>query len=413
VDRCIECGFCEPACPSRRLTLTPRQRIAVRREMARQEQHGVGEILRELQQDFEYAGIDTCAADGLCATVCPVKIDTGHLVKRLRGEKHGPRARRAARWVARRFGAMERLGRLAVRAGHLAERLGASGALRALARGAGSLLGVRLPLWSAAIPRVPRRAPVAATSQAEAEAVYVPTCLSRMLGRPRGDERSLPEVMRTLAERAGVRLWTPSGCEGSCCGLPFGSKGFTQAHADLLEALVERLWSWSDRGRLPIVLDASSCLQSIEASGALLSDRGRRRLEELRLIDAIRFAHDTLLPRLDIRRQEIRVALHPTCAARELGIVDEMRRVAERCASEVTVPMSLGCCAMAGDRGLLFPELTASAVVPEAAEVHAGRYQGWYSNNLTCEMGMTQATGLPYVSLLYLIERASAPQSQV
>ncbi len=35
VDRCIECGFCEPLCPSHRLTLSPRQRIVSVRELAR------------------------------------------------------------------------------------------------------------------------------------------------------------------------------------------------------------------------------------------------------------------------------------------------------------------------------------------------------------------------------------------
>jgi D-lactate dehydrogenase len=110
-----------------------------------------------------------------------------------------------------------------------------------------------------------------------------------------------------------------------------------------------------------------------------------------------------------VRRLDLRVVLHPTCAARHLGLVETMRRVAEQCAAEVEVPVSLACCAMAGDRGLLFPELNAAALTMEAAEVRAGRFDRHCSNNLTCEIGMTQATGLPYVSLLYLVEEASRP----
>jgi D-lactate dehydrogenase len=406
VDRCIECGFCEPACPSRRLTLTPRQRIVVRREMVRQEAQGGGDVLLSLQRDFQHAGIDTCAGDSLCSTACPVKIDTGRLIKRLRGERHDPRARRTVRRVARHFLAVERLTRLSVRTGHLLERVAGAGALQGLTRVARRLLGVRLPTWSAAIPRVPGR-PLPATEREGADAVYVPACLSRILGQPRGEERSLAETLLTLAGRAGVRLWIPSGCQGQCCGLPFGSKGFTEAHADVLTALVDRLWDWSGQGRLPVVLDASSCLHSIETSAALLGEEARERLQSLRLLDAMRFVHDTLLPRLDLRRQDLRVVLHPTCAARHLGLESEMRRIAERCATSVEVPVRLGCCGMAGDRGLLFPELTAAAVAPEAAEVHAGHYDRHCSNNLTCEIGMTQASGLPYLSLLYLVEEAS------
>ena len=420
VDRCIECGFCEPACPSRRLTLTPRQRITVRREMVRQERLEPSEdheILEELRRDFQYAGIDTCAGDGMCSTACPVKIDTGKLIKRLRGEQHEPRARRAAGRIARHLGAVERLARLAVRTGHLAERLIGVKAVQSLTRTAGKVLGRRLPVWSAAIPRVPRvphpPAPSPIPSQPpgegekdRAEAVYVPSCMTRILGQPRGEERSLSETLRILADRAGVPLGTPSS-SGQCCGLPFGSKGFTAAHAETLDRLVQYLWKESGEGRLPIVLDASSCLHSILTSGALLGEESQRRLGALRLVDAVRFVHDTLLPRLDVRRQELRVALHPTCAARHMGLVEEMRRIAERCATTVEVPVNLTCCAMAGDRGLLFPELNASAVAPEAAEVLAGEFDRCYSNNLTCEIGMTQATGREYVSLLYLVEEAT------
>jgi D-lactate dehydrogenase len=407
VDRCIECGFCEPVCPSRRLTLTPRQRIVVRREMVRQEAQGGGEVLRSLIRDFQYAGIDTCAGDGMCSTACPVKIDTGKLVKRLRGEQHDPRSRRLAKWIAGHFGTAERLARAAVRVGHGAEKVAGARAVRRLSRGLG------MPAWSAAIPRVPLTPVPSPIPQEEAEAVYVPACLTRVLGQPRGEARSLSEVLLTLAERAGVRVWVPPGCQGQCCGLPFGSKGYTEAQTVVLSALVDRLWEWSGEGRLPVVIDASSCLHSILSSGALLDEERQRRLGALRLLDAMQFAQDVLLPRLDVRKQDLRVVLHPTCAARHLGLVETMRRIAERCAAEVEVPVSLACCAMAGDRGLLFPELNAAALTMEAAEVRAGRFDRHCSNNLTCEIGMAQATGLPYVSLLYLVEEASRPLSRL
>ena len=47
---CIECGFCEAVCPSRNITTTPRQRIVLRREMARQPEGSP--LLARLQDDI-------------------------------------------------------------------------------------------------------------------------------------------------------------------------------------------------------------------------------------------------------------------------------------------------------------------------------------------------------------------------
>ena len=87
---CVECGFCEPVCPSRHLTTTPRQRIVLRREMARQP--AGSPLQRALLEEYEYDSLDTCAADGSCQLACPLGIDTGKLVKELRAERHTERA---------------------------------------------------------------------------------------------------------------------------------------------------------------------------------------------------------------------------------------------------------------------------------------------------------------------------------
>jgi D-lactate dehydrogenase len=72
VDKCIECGFCEPKCPSRGLTLSPRQRIVGWREISRLDATGTEpQRSAELKQLYDYQGIETCAACGLCATACP------------------------------------------------------------------------------------------------------------------------------------------------------------------------------------------------------------------------------------------------------------------------------------------------------------------------------------------------------
>jgi D-lactate dehydrogenase len=125
------------------------------------------------------------------------------------------------------------------------------------------------------------------------------------------------------------------------------------------------------------------------------------------ILDSIEFLHDILLPKLEIHPLDEAVVLHPNCSARKLGLDIKMAAIANRCAASVTVPLNLGCCGFAGDRGLLFPELTASATQKEAQEVNTREYGGYYSSNIPCEIGMSEGTGRDYVSIVYLVERAS------
>ncbi len=406
-DDCIECGYCERVCPSRRLTTTPRQRIVLRRELVRLDELGEHAARDELARDFVYEAEATCAADGLCATVCPVGIDTGRLVKRLRGARIGERSARTAGRLARHFGGLEGLVAAGVELAHAtADTLG-PGALEHPVRLAERALGRRLPKWSDSMPYAPAPGPASAPD-APADVVYLDSCLSRLMGKPAPGEASLGETLLAVAKRAGVRLRRPR-TRGFCCGLPFGSKGYRAAHAALAEALVDALWDWSEQGRLPIVVDASSCLYALTTSGELLSSDARQRLERMRLIDVVELVRDALLPRLEVRRLERRVALHPTCATRKLGLDAALVEVARRCAAEAIVPVALDCCGMAGDRGLLYPELSASALEQEVDELSRAACDGHYSTNLTCEIALTRATGARYRNILYLVEEASRP----
>lgn len=405
IDRCIECGFCEPVCPSRRLTLTPRQRIVVRREMARLKARGGEETtLAALKEDFEYAGIETCAADGMCSTACPVKIDTGSLVKRLRAENQSEGAKRTAQFFAEHAGATESVARFAIGAAHAAEVILGAKALAALSRGARAISGVRVPEWSAVMPRSGRA--VERGSNPAADIVYVPSCMVRIMGRPRDDESSVADIFLLLAERSGVPVFVPESA-GQCCGLAWGSKGFEGEHARVLGALVELLWEASERGRRTVAVDATSCLQSLKSSAALLDGERRHQLAALRFADVLELARDRFLPRLSVEKLDRRVVLHPTCAARKLELAGLMKELAEKCAREVYLPLDLSCCAMAGDRGLFYPELTAAATAKEGAEIASIAQDGCYSNNLSCELGMSRATGSNYRSLLYLLEEAT------
>ncbi len=377
---CVECGFCEPVCPSRNLTTTPRQRIVLRREIARQPE---GSALREaLEQEYEYDGLDTCAADGSCRLACPLGIDTGALVKELRAERHAPRAEALALRGARSWGAVERASRAALRlGGPLARRT---------KRGAG--------LPPAASPRLP------ATNRQGASAVYVPSCTNRIFASPR--HSSLAEAIVEVSGRAGLPVWIPAEVGGSCCGLPWSSKGFGDAHRHKANEMVERLWRWSGEGELPVVIDAASCTHAVAEPGeGVLSEENAERLGKLQILDSVAWAHDRLLPQLEISRKVASATVHPTCATRQMGLAPRLRTLADALADDVYVAPSATCCGFAGDRGFSHPELTAAATADQAAELSGRDFEAYLSSNRTCEIGLSRATGEPYESFVFLLER--------
>jgi D-lactate dehydrogenase len=381
VDRCIECGFCESKCPSRDLTLTPRQRIVIRREQARRRAAGDTAGAHALSSGLEYAMSDTCATDGMCATACPVGIDTGALVKRLRAEGHGVIARAAAHASAATFSALEVMARAALM-------------LPTPFRD--------LPGRAVALP--------ATGSREDADAIYVPSCVTRVMGASHDDRESAP-LARTIvdvASRGGLRLSIPKDVAGTCCGMPFSSKGFESAHAVAANRAIERVWRWSDGGRLPVIIDTSPCAWSLSTCRDVLTEPNRQHFDAMRIEDAVLWAHDTLLPRLPIHRRVRRAVVHPVCSVVKLGLVSKLTATIAACAEDVVVPVEAGCCGFAGDRGFTHPELTEAATRAEAAEIEgAGGCDAYVSSSRTCELGMSRATGRAFVSFWVVLDAAS------
>ncbi len=383
---CVECGFCEPVCPSRHLTTTPRQRIVLRREMARQPEGSP--VQRALLEEYEYDSIETCAADGSCQLACPVGIDTGKLIKELRAERHTERAEALALATAKRWKAAERASRAALRiGGPLARR---------------TKRGRALPKPGSA--RLPE------TRREGAAAVYVPSCTNRIFASPADGpisasrtpfsarrQMGLAEALVEVSARAGLPVWIPDEVAGTCCGLPWSSKGFDAAHRHKANEMIERLWAWSGEGELPVVIDASSCTQAVVASGV-------ENPQQLQVLDSVAWAHDRLLPRLEIGHRVGSATVHPTCATRHMGLAPRLRSLAAALAEEVYIAPSATCCGFAGDRGISHPELTAAATRDQAAELAGRHFDAHLSSNRTCEIGLARATGERYESFLFLLE---------
>jgi D-lactate dehydrogenase len=399
VDRCIECGFCEPRCPSRNLTLTPRQRIAVRREMARLRAAGGGERLERLARDYAWQGDETCATDGLCATACPVSIDTGKMTKALRAEARGRLARGVAAALASHYGGATRAARAGLATAGAGRALLGARLTRALAGGARALTGGRTPAWHETLPRPAPGGPFADRARGRPQrVVYLPACTTRTMGAARGDPdpRADFEAMLSLLEKAGWDVIFPRGVESLCCGLTFESKGFPDLALAKARELEAELLDRSRGGALPVLCDTSPCLQRMRGT---LDPR-------LRIFEPVEFIHDFLLPWLALEKLPGKVALHLTCSSQRLGLEAKLRAVAEACAEEVVLPAT-GCCGFAGDKGFSAPELNASAL-SGLREAVAGCGAG-YSNSRTCQIGLSLHAGIPYQSIAHLVDRCASP----
>jgi len=406
---CIECGFCEPVCPSRNVTMTPRQRIVVRREMARQTSDSP--VFAQLLADYEYDGIQTCAVDGTCAVPCPVDINTGALIKSFRQDEATERREKAALTVAKHWRRVEALARLGMGASDVVSKTVGVKALTGLTAAARTALSKDLvPSVPGPMPqKAPRKLPE--TSRPGAAAVYFPACINRIFGRAPGTARrpSLPETLVALSARAGRPLWIPPDVRGLCCATPWSSKGYQLGHAWMASAIADAMWEWSDCGELPVVIDAVSCTHGLldDVSNHLDAEQ-QARFKQIRILDAIEWSHQ-LLPTLTVGRKLASAALHPTCSTSHLGLVPKLHQIAAAIADEVIVPIGTTCCGTAGDRGLLHPELVVSATHDEKAHLDAHPAEVYLSANRTCEMGLHQTTGRPYESFVFTLETLTRP----
>ena len=399
VDKCIECGFCETVCPSKNLTLTPRQRIAVQREICRlRTGDQTSEQLKKLVKSYRYQGDQTCATDGLCKLACPVEINTGELTKELRrlAYENTIHAKGAA-LAAEHFALLTRGLRLGLNALDKAHTLFGTVRLNAWTTRMRQMFNGRLPLWNRYMPRA-----VLAWHQDRADAwkerrvVYFPSCIARTMGPAQGDpdKDPLPVVTQRVLGQAGFQIIYPEKMEHLCCGMPFESKGLKQVGLKKARELEQALLQASQMGTYPILCDTSPCLFHMRET----LDR------RLNLYEPIEFIHAFLMDRLDLHPMNATIAIHTTCSSQKMGLAPLLMEVAQKCATAVIVPDRVGCCGFAGDRGFSYPELNASALEDLASAVGEQCSAG-YSNSRTCEIGLSLHSGIYYKSIMYLLDR--------
>ncbi|MDB5060541.1 MAG: FAD-binding oxidoreductase [Mucilaginibacter sp.] len=408
VDKCIECGYCEHKCPSRNLTTTPRRRIVIRRVLKKLQKAGEETKYKLLLDQYQYDGLETCAVDGLCATACPVDINTGDLVKRLRRENHSALQNRVALFVAKNFKLVEWGIRASLKSGFVINKVFGDKAMFNLTKTAKKIIPA-MPLWSDQMSYPPdlsfqKSTSIPITPDLANTIVYFPACISRMLGTYKGKEKSIMDTFMSVCKKSGVSVRVLENIGGSCCSQIYSSKGFKDAYEYTANDIIQRLWVSSNQGQLPVVTDVSSCAYTLHNMRGALTANNQVKFDKLKILDSVEFFHDHVKPNVTVKQKKGSITVHTVCSLEKMKAVNKFVTLAKHFAEEVNVPKHTGCCGMAGDRGFLFPELTDSATMPEALEVKQHSYDGYYSSTKTCEMAMSRAVSQNYESILYLMD---------
>lgn len=397
VDKCIECGFCEPTCPSNELTLTPRQRIVINREISRLEHLGNTKEANEYKKLYQYDGIETCATCSLCSSACPVKIDTGSLTKHLRAEQLTPGAKSIANFVANNFSTTLKGVRFGLHSANFMHKVLGTASMETFTKTMRDLSRKSLPKWSVTMPKGTNINLNFEQKVRDKKVVYFPSCITRSMGLNdvSKEEKQLFDVTVEILQKAGYQIIFPKDLSNLCCGMPFSSKGFIEASNTKSSQLEDALLYASEFGEYPILCDTSPCTKKMMESFS----------HKLDIYEPIEFALEFLTKDLEFTPINEPITIHTTCSSRKMGLEDKFKKLANLCSTTVIIPSDVKCCGFAGDRGFNFPELNKSAL-RYLKEQTAGAKMA-FSTSKTCEIGLSDESGLDYNSIFYLINRVT------
>ena len=416
-NKCIECGFCEVNCMSCGLTLSSRMRIAVQREIRELEATGANpKRAATLRKQYKYDGDQTCATDGLCSTSCPMKINTGeltHLIRQM-DMNNSTLGYQVGEFAANHMAGIKSGLRVVLDVAHAAHVTLGPKLMTNVCR---TMNKMGMPLWTTAMPKkrrqpkkfdltqfiidrsLPHNQP---TSENPLKVVYFPSCINQTMGQSKQGNKKhdlVDEVIQLMA-KAGYEVIFPEGMERMCCGQIWESKGMLDI-ADRKSAELEKaLWKASEKGKYPVLCAQSPCLH-----------RMKKVMKKMYLYEPAEFIMKYLVDRLDFHPIDRHIALHITCSMRQMGVAVDLIALAKMCSTNVFLPEGVGCCGFAGDRGFTFPELNKYGLRKLRPQIEANHIEVGYSNSRTCEIGLETNTGIPYMSIVYLVNECTTPKA--
>ncbi len=417
-NKCIECGFCEVNCMSCGLTLSSRMRIAVQREIRELESTGADpERAARLRKQYKYYGDQTCATDGLCSTSCPMKINTGeltHLIRQM-DMNNNKMGYKVGEFAANHMAGIKSGLRVVLDVAHLGHVTLGPTLMTSICRGMNKM---GMPLWTTAMPkkhRQPKKSdltqfiieksiPQPEEEHSPLKVVYFPSCINQTMGQSKRDGKIhdlVDEVIQLMA-KAGYEVIFPEGMEKMCCGQIWESKGMLDIADRKSAELEEALWKASEQGKYPVLCAQSPCLH-----------RMKKVMKKMKLYEPAEFIMEYLVPRLDFHPTDRHIALHLTCSTRQMGVDKDMIALAKLCSTNVFLPEGVGCCGFAGDRGFTFPELNKYGLRKLRPQIEKNQIEVGYSNSRTCEIGLETNTGIPYMSIVYLVNECTTKKENI
>ena len=400
VNKCIECGFCEVNCLTCGFTLSSRQRIVVQRELSRLRATGEDpDRLKRLERQFVYYGNETCAGDGLCSTSCPMKINVGEMIHDLRAERlpKGSMGYKIGDYAADNLYRVEKVLRPVLTAAGAVQTVIGNSATRSIGK---VMHKAGLPLWTPSLPGAHYSGKHTLKCSPK-KVVYFPSCINQTMGTAKTDpvKVDLVDKMVELLQKAGWEVVFPKGMRNLCCGTIWESKGMPDIADRKTAELEEALLKASNGGQYPVMCDQSPCLH-----------RMKEKMTRVKVYEAAEFIHDFVADSLEFTPIDEPVALHITCSTRKMGIADKIVALAKRCSTRVVVPEEVGCCGFAGDKGFTHPEVNKWALRKLRPQLEVAGVRRGFSNSRTCEIGLYTNTGVPYQSIVYLVDECTKPK---